>query len=82
MSTPPPPPRAFPDMGMTGTAAVVAGTPLAILSVMLWENHFGVQLTSIQAVGVGGVGSTFLGYLWHLFTTYMDRAIAPRSPPP
>lgn len=56
-------------------AAILAGTPIAIVGVLLWENHFKVKLDTTTAVAVGGVFATIAGYAWHVITTLIDRAI-------
>lgn len=57
-------------------AAVLAGTPLAIVCVLLFESYTHTRLDTAAAVGVGAVGATVLGYVWHVVTVLIDRAIA------
>lgn len=59
--------------------AVLAGTPLAIVGVMLWESYFSVKLETIAAVAIGGLFASIGGYLGHVIKTLIDRAIE-RSP--
>lgn len=56
-------------------AAVLAGTPIAIVGVLFWEHYFQVKLETTAAVAVGGVFATVAGYIWHVITTLVDRAI-------
>lgn len=57
------------------TAATLGGTPLAIVSVMLWESYTGVTLDSIRAAAIGSVGAGFFGYFWHYVTRFLDRQL-------
>jgi hypothetical protein len=56
-------------------AAILAGTPVAVIGVLLWEDHFKVKLDTATAVAVGGVFATIAGYCWHVITTLIDRWI-------
>lgn len=56
-------------------AAILAGTPVAVIGVLLWEDHFRVKLDTATAVAVGGVFATVAGYAWHVITTLIDRWI-------
>ena len=56
-------------------AAILAGTPVAVVGVLLWEEYFKVTLNTATAVAVGGVFATVAGYCWHVITTLVDRAI-------
>jgi hypothetical protein len=56
-------------------AAILAGTPVAIVGVLLWEDHFHVKLDTTAAVAVGGLFATVMGYCWHVVTTLIDRWI-------
>ena len=56
-------------------AAILAGTPLAIVGVLLWESYFSVKLETISAVAVGGIFASVAGYLGHVIQTLIDRAI-------
>lgn len=56
-------------------AAALGGSPLSILSVMLWEAHTGITLDSVRAAAVGSVGAGLFAYLWHVITTLIDRHI-------
>lgn len=56
-------------------AAILAGTPVAVIGVLLWEDHFHVKLDTATAVAVGGVFATVMGYCWHVVTTLIDRWI-------
>lgn len=60
----------------TAVAAGVGGTPLAIVSVMLWESyHPGAKLAAIEAAAIGAVGASLFGYGWHVLTTLIDRVL-------
>ncbi len=56
-------------------AALLAGTPLAIVSVMVYQDLSGHTLDALQAVAIGAVGATMIGYFWHVITVLIDRAI-------
>lgn len=58
------------------TMALMAGTPLAIVGVMLYEQTFKLQLESASATAVGAVFATIVGYLFHVGKILIDRWIA------
>lgn len=60
----------------TATAAALGGTPLGIVSVMLWESyHPAHPLSGIEASAIGSVGAAVFAYLWHVITAVIDRLI-------
>lgn len=55
-------------------AALLGGTPLAILSVLLWKSyHPGMELDEISACAVGSVGASIFAYCWHAITRVIDH---------
>ena len=56
-------------------ASVLAGAPLAVVGVMLWESYTGSKLETWQAVALGSVFASIIGYVGHVIKTLVDRAI-------
>lgn len=54
-------------------AAGIGGTPLAIVTVMLWESFTGTQLDSLRASAIGSIGAGLFGYLWHVSQVLLKR---------
>lgn len=54
-------------------AAILVGTPIAIVGVLLWENLTHTKLDTSASVAVGGVFATVMGYIWHVSTTLINR---------
>lgn len=78
MNTPlfqPDPPKRSLAPQFNDKSSVLAGTPLAIVGVLLWESYTGVKLETWQAVGVGGVFASVVGYLAHVVKVLIDRFI-------
>jgi hypothetical protein len=57
-------------------SALMAGTPLAIVGVLLYEQVFGVKLETYAATAVGAVFATVVGYLFYVGKVLIDRWIA------
>lgn len=76
MHTPPdfePPRRLNGREVHVAAAAAFGGSPLAILSVMLWEAHTGTSLDAVRAAAIGSIGAGVFAYGWHVVTTLIDR---------
>lgn len=77
-----PPLAARPTMvpTLSDKASLFAGAPLAAIGAYLWCQWTGMHLDSPESIGLAtGAGSVFgnaTGYLWHVVTVLIDRAIA------
>lgn len=54
-------------------ASLLAGTPLAVASVLGYQQLTGTTLDAISATAIGGIGATVFGYLWHVVTVVINR---------
>lgn len=54
-------------------AAVLAGSPLAVVGVLLFEAWFHTKLETPAAAAVGATFAGFVGYLWKVGTFVIDR---------
>lgn len=55
-------------------ATALGGTPLGIVTVLLWESyHPGKMLEPVAAAALGSVGAAFFGYFWLVLTTLISR---------
>lgn len=75
----PAPPQKTSALGQALVAAG-AGTPLAMLSVMLYQDAFHRVLSTNEALAVGTCGAAVLGYLWHVFQVGLNRLIIRGNP--
>lgn len=66
-------PTLYPQM--SDKTSLLAGTPLAIVGVLLWQSYTGKVLDTTSAVAVGGVFATAIGYAGHVIKVLIDRAI-------
>lgn len=79
------PPRENTSTARAGaTASLLVGTPLAIISVMLWQNYHPSPpyppLTIEQAAAIGSVGAAIMGYFWHAMTVIGDFLLSKLRP--
>jgi len=61
-------------------AAILAGSPIAAVGVLLFEAHYGVKLETAAAAAVGAVFAGLVGYLWKVGTyalnVWIERSLA------
>ncbi len=66
---------ALPDYSMRNAAAAagLGGTPLGLVTIMVWENFTGHKLDSLSASAIGSVGAGVFSYLWHVSQRLIEK---------
>lgn len=83
MNTPNPVPTPAPVLKKpdgSSTASLVAGTPLAVLCVMLFQQVTGHPLDATAATAVGSIGATVLGELVMIVKRLLNKYLPPEGP--
>lgn len=66
----------IPQSHNVATAAALGGTPLSIVSVLLYENYTHTKLDAVSAAAIGSCGAAFFGYLWHIMTVVVEHYLS------
>lgn len=74
MNTPQPNPSLAPQM--SDKTSLLAGTPLGVVGLLLWKAYTGLELDDVAALALGALFASVAGYVGHVVTTLIDRAIA------
>lgn len=71
----PNPPKKSLAPQVSDKTSLFAGTPLAVVGLLIWKSVTGETLEDVYAVAVGGLFSAIVGYVGHVVKVLVDRAI-------
>ncbi len=83
MNTPTPVPTSVPVKPTVSlaTKTLVGGAPLSVILIWLITSYGHAQLTDVEAAAIASVGSSAIGYVWHVLEALLAKAgINPASP--